>query len=43
MKKIHKVLVTGGPGNVGRWVIKDLLEHGYEGINVAWNPSKPVT
>jgi nucleoside-diphosphate-sugar epimerase len=34
-----KVLVTGGTGKAGRWVIKDLLEHGYEVTNVDLAPS----
>lgn len=28
-----KVLVTGGSGGLGRWVVRELLEHGYEVVN----------
>jgi len=42
MNKRHKILITGGSGKAGRWVVKDLLEHGYEVINVDWKPSDQV-
>ncbi|GFN33928.1 NAD-dependent epimerase/dehydratase family protein [Paenibacillus xylaniclasticus] len=29
-----KVVVTGGSGMLGRWVVKHFLEHGYEVLNV---------
>jgi len=35
---IRKVVVTGGSGKAGRAVIADLLEHGYEVVNVDVNP-----
>src|SRR5690606_26547002 len=31
---IRRVVVTGGSGKAGRAVVADLLEHGYEVINV---------
>ncbi|WMJ89050.1 NAD-dependent epimerase/dehydratase family protein [Anaerocolumna sp. MB42-C2] len=31
---MKKIVVTGGSGKLGVWVIKDLLEHGYEVLNV---------
>jgi len=34
---LKKIAVTGGSGRIGQWVIKDLLEHGYEVINVDMN------
>jgi nucleoside-diphosphate-sugar epimerase len=37
-----KVLVTGGSGKAGPWVIADLLEHGYEVVNVDRRPSTQV-
>ncbi len=33
MSAIKRVLVTGGSGKAGKWVIEHLLEHGYEVIN----------
>ncbi len=38
----QKVLVTGGSGKAGKWVIADLLQHGYEVINVDLRPSGQV-
>ncbi|MCR2805990.1 NAD-dependent epimerase/dehydratase family protein [Paenibacillus soyae] len=32
--QIKKVVVTGGSGMLGRWVVKHLVEHGYEVLNV---------
>ena len=29
-----RILVTGGSGRVGRWVIRELVEHGHEVVNV---------
>lgn len=40
MPQIKKVLVTGGSGKAGRWVIADLLEQGYEVTNVDRVPSR---
>lgn len=34
MKKNKRILVTGGTGYVGRWVITDLLRHGFQVANV---------
>jgi nucleoside-diphosphate-sugar epimerase len=34
-----RVVVTGGSGKLGRACVRDLLEHGYEVINVDWAPS----
>jgi nucleoside-diphosphate-sugar epimerase len=31
---MEKVIVTGGSGLLGPWVIKEFLEHGYEVVNV---------
>lgn len=42
MPEIKKVVVTGGSGKAGRAVIKDLLAHGYEVLNVdVMSPSEP--
>lgn len=30
---MKKVVVTGGTGRLGKWVVKDFLEHGYEVVN----------
>lgn len=39
MPKNNKVLVTGGSGKAGRYVVSDLLAHGYSVLNVDWKPS----
>jgi len=31
---MKKIVVTGGSGKLGMWVIKDLIEHGYDVLNV---------
>jgi len=33
-----KVLVTGGSGGLGRWVVRELLEHGYTVVNADRRP-----
>src|SRR6478672_2362693 len=35
----RKVLVTGGTGKAGLWVIADLIEHGYHVTNADWRLS----
>jgi nucleoside-diphosphate-sugar epimerase len=35
---MKKVVVTGGSGKAGRAVIRDLVEHGYEVLNIDLNP-----
>jgi nucleoside-diphosphate-sugar epimerase len=42
MNAIKKVMVTGGAGKAGRWVIAELREHGYEVTNVDRRPSSEV-
>ncbi|CAO3688959.1 unnamed protein product [Umbelopsis ramanniana] len=37
---IKKIVVTGGSGKAGRAVVKDLVAHGYEVVNVDVLPSK---
>jgi nucleoside-diphosphate-sugar epimerase len=32
--KAKKVVVTGGSGMLGRWIVKHFVEHGYEVLNV---------
>ena len=34
MQKKGKILVTGGSGKVGRWIVRHLIESGYEVVNV---------
>ena len=29
-----RIVVTGGSGKAGRWVVRDLREHGYDVLNV---------
>ena len=36
-----KIVVTGGSGKVGRAVVRDLLEHGHEVLNVDRTPPDP--
>jgi nucleoside-diphosphate-sugar epimerase len=42
MPSPKKILVTGGSGKAGPWVIADLLEHGYDVVNVDTRPSTQV-
>jgi nucleoside-diphosphate-sugar epimerase len=37
---MKKIVVTGGSGKAGRAVVRDLLEHGYEVLNVDLMPSR---
>ena len=37
-----KVVVTGGSGKVGRAVLRELLEHGHEALNVDRHPPDPA-
>ncbi|NDI35870.1 NAD-dependent epimerase/dehydratase family protein [Chengkuizengella sediminis] len=32
----ERIIVTGGSGKAGKWVIKDLVEHGYDVVNLDW-------
>jgi nucleoside-diphosphate-sugar epimerase len=34
MEDYVRIVVTGGSGKAGRWVVKDLREHGYDVLNV---------
>jgi nucleoside-diphosphate-sugar epimerase len=35
--RMKKIVVTGGTGKTGRWVVKEFLEQGYEVVNVDIN------
>src|SRR5258708_34424557 len=37
---MKKIVVTGGSGKAGRAVVRDLVEHGYEVLNVDMAPSR---
>ncbi|MEX1031184.1 MAG: NAD(P)-dependent oxidoreductase [Paenibacillaceae bacterium] len=38
-----RIVVTGGSGKAGKWIVKDLIEHGYEVLNLDWNlPEQPL-
>lgn len=39
---MEKIVVTGGSGKLGVWVIKDLLEHGYKVLNVDSKAPKEI-
>src|SRR4051794_41590107 len=39
MADLHRIAVTGGSGKAGRGVVRDLLEHGYEVLNIDVKPS----
>jgi nucleoside-diphosphate-sugar epimerase len=34
MADLHRIAVTGGSGKAGRGVVRDLLEHGYDVLNI---------
>ncbi|MGO4495137.1 NAD-dependent epimerase/dehydratase family protein [Paenibacillus sp. 2RAB27] len=41
MKK--RIIVTGGSGKAGKWIIKELVEQGYEVLNLDWKlPEEPL-
>ena len=43
MNPKKRILVTGGSGKVGRWIIRDLLDSGYDVVNVdVRRPEKPL-
>lgn len=42
MPQTRKILVTGGTGKAGRWVVTELLEAGYQVTNVDLRPSTDV-
>jgi nucleoside-diphosphate-sugar epimerase len=39
MADLHRIAVTGGSGKAGRAVVRDLLDHGYDVLNVDRVPS----
>ncbi|KRE64586.1 NAD-dependent epimerase/dehydratase family protein [Paenibacillus sp. Soil750] len=41
MKK--RIIVTGGSGKAGKWIVKELVEQGYEVLNLDWKlPEVPL-
>src|SRR5687768_650597 len=40
---MKKIVVTGGSGKAGRAVVRDLVEHGYDVLNVDLTPSHDRT
>lgn len=42
-KHMKRVIVTGGSGKTGAWVVKEFIEHGYEVISIDLNyPQNPI-
>jgi nucleoside-diphosphate-sugar epimerase len=38
-----RIAITGGSGKAGKWIVKELLDHGYEVLNLDWKlPSEPL-
>ncbi|SEN94535.1 NAD(P)-dependent oxidoreductase [Paenibacillus sp. OV219] len=38
-----RVVVTGGSGKAGKWIVKELVEQGYEVLNLDWKlPTEPL-
>lgn len=40
-QKKRKVIVTGGSGKLGRWVVREMVEHGWQVFNVDVVPPAP--
>jgi len=41
--KKKRIAVTGGSGKAGKWIVKELLDHGYEVLNLDWKlPEQPL-
>ncbi len=40
---MKRIVVTGGSGKAGRAVVRDLVEHGYDVLNVDLTPSREAT
>ena len=36
---VKRVIVTGGSGKIGGWILKELLDHGHEVLNVDLTPA----
>lgn len=42
-KPMKKVVITGGSGKTGTWVVKEFIEHGYEVLSIDMNyPQNPI-
>lgn len=38
-----RIVVTGGSGKAGKWIVKELVEQGYEVLNLDWKlPEEPL-
>jgi nucleoside-diphosphate-sugar epimerase len=38
-----RVAITGGSGKAGKWIVKELIDHGYEVLNLDWKlPDQPL-
>ena len=40
---MKKIVVTGGSGKAGAAAIRDLVEHGYEVLNIDVRPSRKIS
>jgi len=36
---MKRIVVTGGSGKIGAWILKELLDAGYEVLNVDLKPA----
>jgi nucleoside-diphosphate-sugar epimerase len=38
-----RIAITGGSGKAGKWIVKELLDHGYDVLNLDWKlPTEPL-
>jgi nucleoside-diphosphate-sugar epimerase len=38
-----RIAITGGSGKAGKWIVKELIDHGFDVLNLDWKlPDKPL-
>jgi nucleoside-diphosphate-sugar epimerase len=38
-----RIAITGGSGKAGKWIVKEMLDHGYDVVNLDWKlPAEPL-